>query len=530
MNIIVKNLSYTHPDREILFQNLSFSFNKGEKIALIGHNGSGKSTILRILAGILRPSAGEIIAEQQPYYVPQHFGQYNDLTLSEALGIKKKLDALHAILQGNTETEHFTNLNDDWDIEERGRAALNSRGIGYLTFSRKMDTLSGGEKTKVFLSGIAIHNPAIILFDEPTNHLDWDNRIRLYKYIEMSKAGLLVVSHDRTLLNLLEKIYEIEDQKITVYGGNYEFYKMQKDEKNDALKEQVAEKEKTLRKAKQAARKMEEQKQKLDARGKGKQMQEGTPRIMLNQLRNKAENSTSKLKDVHIDKMANISQELKNLKTQLADTQMLKLEVRNADLHQGKILATAQNVNYQYDEKVLWKTPLNFQMVSGERILISGRNGIGKSTLVKLILGNLVPTTGKLEKNDFRALYIDQEYALIENQLTLLEQLERFNNRHLREHELKILLHRFLFPMDTWEKKCSLLSGGEKMRLLFCCLTVNDNVPDVFILDEPTNNLDIQSLGIVTSVVKQYQGTVLLISHDRYFIDEIGVDKEITLI
>lgn len=161
-------------------------------------------------------------------------------------------------------------------------------------------------------------------------------------------------------------------------------------------------------------------------------------------------------------------------------------------------------------------------------VLIQGDNGSGKTTLLKLITGQLPPRSGSLIRADFSSIYIDQEYSIVRNDRTVYEQAQAFNERHFQEHEIKTLLNRFLFPHDTWEKSCGKLSGGEKMRLAFCCLMISNQTPDLFILDEPTNNLDIQSIEIITSMVRAYRGTILLISHDAYFIRELGIHQIIT--
>lgn len=529
MSIIINNLSYLHPDKEVLFENFNFSIPTGSKIALIGKNGSGKSTLLRIISGSLAPSSGEIVYSAIPHYIPQHFGQYNDQTVAEVLGVEQKMDALHAILAGDTDERYFNELNDDWTIEERVHKAFDTWLITHINLSDPMDKLSGGEKTKIFLAGIEIHTPSIILLDEPSNHLDYEGRQKLYDLIRSSKATILMVSHDRALLNMVTTIYELEKGEVITYGGNYEFYKVQKEENIEALQHKIEEKEKSLRKAKKTNQQMAERKQKLDARGKNKQTGSGIPRIMMNTLRNEAENSAAKVKESHAEKINTLNKDLKELRENAFDMQQLKVYLKNTALHVGKVIIDAQNINYRFDEKMIWETPLSFQIVSGDRFQITGKNGAGKTTLIRLILDQLQPTDGVLKRVSVNSLYIDQEYSLINPEKTVVEQLEQFNDHHLEEHELRVRLHHFLFPADTWNKPCAQLSGGEKMKLLFCCLSMKENMPDLLILDEPTNNLDIQSLDIITQVVKNYQGTVLVVSHDRYFIEEIEVTKTIAL-
>ena len=184
MSFIIKDLSYIHTDKEILFSHLHLSINSGDKIALTGNNGCGKSTLMRILAGDLSPSSGTVLRPEHLYYVPQHFGQYDRQTIAQALGISHKLSALHAILSGDAAEAHFNTLNDDWTVEERAQAALDSWGLGGIPLSRPMEGLSGGEKTRIFLAGMELHNPTAILLDEPTNHLETDGNVCITCYDE----------------------------------------------------------------------------------------------------------------------------------------------------------------------------------------------------------------------------------------------------------------------------------------------------------------------------------------------------------
>lgn len=530
MSIIIKDLSYTHTDKEVLFSNLNLIINSGEKTALTGNNGCGKSTLMRILAGEASPGTGSVHCSGHLYYVPQHFGQYDDRTVAQVLGIDHKLTALHAILNGDTAEEHFARLDNDWNIEERTQAVLHAWHLNGISLLRPLEGLSGGEKTRLFLAGMELKEPDTLLLDEPTNHLDTAGRKRLYDFVHRTSATVLVISHDRTLLNLLPAICELSRNGLACYGGNYDFYKEQKEVHRNALQQQLEEKEKALRLARKTAREMEERKARQNTRGEKASIKKGIPRILLGGLKNHAENSSSKLSNVHAEKTDKIQQEITNLKGSLPQTNKLKTDFNASALHIGKILVTAQNINFHYPDSNtnLWTVPLNFQLRNGNRFCIKGDNGSGKTTLLKLITGELTPTGGTIERADFTYIYLDQEYSLIQNEYTVSEQAEAFNLRHLPEHETKTILNRYLFPQDVWNKPCSKLSGGEKMRLAFCCLMIADNTPDLFILDEPTNNLDIESIEIITATICNYQGTVLAVSHDRDFLKETGIEQEIS--
>ena len=287
--------------------------------------------------------------------------------------------------------------------------------------------------------------------------------------------------------------------------------------------------EKALRKAKEKERETLERQQKLDSRGKKKQEKSGVSRIMMNTLRNNAENSTSKLKSVHAEKIDGISQELQALRLGLPDIDKMKFGFDNSALHKGKTLFRAKDINFTFHKQPLWKHNLNFEITSGERISLQGLNGSGKTTLIKIILGKLEPQTGTVYRANSRTVYIDQDYSLINGHLKVYEQAQQFNISALEEHEVKIRLNRFLFTKEFWDKPCNTLSGGEKMRLVLCCLTIQSQSPDIIVMDEPTNNLDIQNIEILTAAINEYQGTLVVVSHDDYFLEEISIERTIDL-
>lgn len=315
-----------------------------------------------------------------------------------------------------------------------------------------------------------------------------------------------------------------------MYGGNYDFYLQEKEKQLNALNNRLIEKEKELRKIKKVERETMEKQQKHDIRGEKQNRKKGIPRIMMGNLKSQAQRTSAKLKEIHRDKIQIVNKDLIQLKNSIPDFNNLKLNINNADLHKGKILVDAEGINFGYTSHFLWKYKLNFQIISGYKYLIKGDNGSGKTTLIRLILGDLIPTIGFIKKNEFTYLYVDQNYSNIKNHLSVYEQILFYNSGNLLECELKTILNWFLFPKETWDKKNKYLSGGEKMRLLLCCLQISNNMPDIIILDEPTNNLDIQSLEILQNAISSYEGTLLVISHDESFIKEIKISTLLELI
>lgn len=528
MSLFIKSLTYIHADKTLLFESLSLNINKGQKASLVGSNGIGKSTLLELAAGNLQPNAGSVTYSEKPWYIPQHLGQYDNYTIAEALEVQDKLHALRSILNGDTAQQHFTDLQDDWDIEEKLNTALHEWGLDHLAPEAVLKDLSGGQKTKVFLAGIQIHQPGIILMDEPSNHLDVSSRQQLYNLVTNSKASILVVSHDRVLLNLLPETFELTKSGIELYGGNFDFYKAQKQEKINALENQLDEKAKTLKQGQQKAKEMAEQRQKKEARGKAAGQTNSLPRIVAGGLKSKAEQSTAKMMDAHQDKVAGMADNLRNIRLQLQQQQVLKIDIGTSDLHQGKMLVDATNITFGYTDTMLWE-PLTFQIRSGDRVRLEGNNGSGKTTLLKIITGSLEPHNGSIQRVPFTYLYLDQDYTMIDSGLTVYEQVLNYNGRGLQEHELKSLLIYSQFDREMFNRKCTGLSGGEKMKLSLCCLAVSNHTPDMLILDEPTNNLDVQSLDVLSATVRDFTGTLIVISHDQYFIDDISIDKRIVV-
>ncbi len=529
MSILVNALSYVHANGDPLLHTISFSVASGQKAALVGNNGVGKSTLLEIIAGQRQPATGEVVLSGKPYHVPQHLGQYDAYTVAEVLGVAEKLKALRAILSGDATEAHFTTLADDWELEERLQAAFAYWHIKTLDAEQTLQGLSGGEKTKVFLAGLLLHAPGIILLDEPTNHLDRTSRQQLYDWLSQSRATVLVVSHDRTLLNQLDTTLELGKGHLDVYGGNYDFYQEQKQIQREALKAQADEHEKSLKQAQQKARDLAEQRQKKESRGKAQGLKQALPRIISGGRKAQAEQSTAKLKEVHHEKLQDLSGQLRSVRTQLHQAQPLHLILESSDLHPGKLLIEAEELNQRFEEEMLWKEPLQFQIRSGDRIRIQGSNGSGKTTLLKLVTGQLNPSQGTVARADFSYVYLDQEYSLLADELTVFEQTQGFNNRQLLEHDLKNLLYQHQLPQQTWDRPCHSLSGGEKMKLTLCCLYVSQNRPDLLLLDEPTNNLDLNSQQIFMRAVKDFRGSLLVISHDEHFVDAIRATRTLSL-
>jgi len=534
MYIKLNNISYSHTNKENLFSNLSFAISHN-KIALIGDNGTGKSTLLKIIAGELNIDAGSIVREGSLVYFPQDFSIYNNKTVAEVLSVKEKLSSLEKILSGISNQNDYEILNDEWDLPERINEIFREAKLSDIALDRKFDTLSGGEKSRLLFASLLLNKPDFALLDEPTNHLDRESRTLLYSLIKNYKRGLLVVSHDRELLNLMNEINELSSKGIRSYGGNYDFYKEQKEIETEAaqntyeaLNQQYIKsvKEKTAALEKQAKR---------SAAGKKKMEAGGIPKIAKNYLQDSSMKTLSRLKKSHLQKTDEIETKLSGAKENLEKPNAINIDLNSKDIPSQKMILEVKDLNFRFENtgNFLWKDNINFVISGAERWGIAGTNGSGKSVLLKLILGKLRPSAGEIKLYSRNSAFLDQDVEILDNELSIYENLKNYSAKlseeKIPEHELRIRLARFLFRGEDAFKKVNLLSGGEKIRAGLACIMAPGNSPDLLVLDEPSNNLDLKSIMELTDTLNSYKGAMLIVSHDKQFLNEIQISKQLLI-
>jgi ATPase subunit of ABC transporter with duplicated ATPase domains len=534
MHIKLNNITYSHADKEKLFSNLSLSVSDN-KTALIGDNGTGKTTLLKIIAGEANPDSGNIIREGNIVFFPQDFSIYNNKTVAEVLYVKEKLVSLEKILSGNSSEADYEILNDEWDLNERITEIFSEAKLEAISLDRKFDTLSGGEKSRLLFASLLLNKPDFALLDEPTNHLDYESRNILYSLIKQYKRGLLVVSHDRELLNLLDEIIELSSKGIRTYGGNFEFYKEQKRIETeaahntyDALNLQYTKsiKEKNAVLEKQAKR---------SAAGKKKLESGSIPRIAKKKLQDNSMKTISRLKNSHSQKTEEIKNKLSQAKENLENENSIIIDTSSLHIPTKKKILDVTDLNFKFHEteNYLWKEDISFGISGNERWSISGINGCGKTVLLKLITGELIPSEGQINRHNSSIAFLDQNVDILERELTVYENLKKYSDKNsetkISEHELRIKLARFLFRGADAFKKVKYLSGGEKMRAGIACILASGNSPELLILDEPSNNLDLKSLEELTSAINQYNSALLIVSHDKQFLDDLKIEKELVI-
>ncbi len=521
-------VSWRTPGNDLVLDSVHLTLGR-EKTGLVGDNGSGKTTLVRILAGTLMPTSGTVSRGGSVAFLPQDFAPLAGQSVVGVLGVQEKLRALARLTAGHGQPGDLELLDDDWTLEERVAAELHRLGLSHLDLDRHVASLSGGETTRVVLAGLFLRSPDLILLDEPTNNLDHDSRQALYAALRTWSGGLLVVSHDRELLGLMDRIVELSPLGLRIYGGNFELYTAQRDaeaaaaqrERDDAVKEV-----RNLRREAQAARERQERR---SSRGKKNAEKGGIPRIMLNYLRDSSDRTSARQEGTFEDRIQGARDAQAAAQARLDERPELNVELSPVDLPAGKAVLELQDVCFQYEGA---SRPLldavNLRITGPERVALVGPNGSGKSTLFRLIQGEVQSTSGHVALGVERVSCLDQTAALLDRNRSVLENFQAYNPG-LSETTCRLTLARFLFRTDAVHRLAGTLSGGERLRAALACVLTGVDPPQLLLLDEPTNHLDLTSLANLEQALRQYTGALLVISHDQVFLNNVGVQRRLEL-
>jgi len=522
-------LGYRLPDGRFLFNHLNFSFS-AVRAGIVGANGIGKTTLLEILVGAREPSIGAVNRGGRVSYLPQQARFGSSATVVDAINLAGQFVALERVERGEGSLDDFDLVADRWDLRERIGQLFSTLGVSHITLDRRVDSLSGGELTRVRIAGLLLEEPDFLVMDEPTNHLDLSARESVYDLIASWKKGLIVVSHDRRLLALLDQIAELNANGLRFYGGDYEFYREQRDVERDASEQTLQSAQQRLKEAKSIAQRARERQQRRLANSGRNSFKRNLAPIVAGNWRRAAEMTSARINDRHQRKVDHAKQEFDGARKNLPIELQIAVDLERSKVPSNKRMIELFEVNYQYPnaDRPLWKESLSLEVIGPERIWLKGANGTGKSTLIDLICGGKRPTEGVVRIGAERIGALDQRMSALDDSLTLLENLKRAAPMRT-ERELRSLLGRFLFIRDAALKPASVLSGGERMRAGLACLIGADQAPEILIADEPTNNLDLPSAEELVSALRNFGGVLIVVSHDTTFIEEVGIGRVIDL-
>ncbi|NED52184.1 ABC-F family ATP-binding cassette domain-containing protein [Micromonospora aurantiaca] len=526
--IVCSNLTFSWPDDTPVFQDLSFTLGGG-RTGLVAPNGAGKSTLLKLIAGEHRPTAGSITVDGVLGYLPQSLPLAAGLTVAEVLEIAPLIAALHAIEAGDADEKHFTTIGSDWDIEERTRAQLDRLGLGDLAFDRRLDTLSGGQVVSLGLAAQLLKQPDVLLLDEPTNNLDLDARHRLYDVLEQWNGCLLLVSHDRALLDRMERIAELDRGEVRFHGGNFTSYEAAVRAAQEVAEKNVRSAEQELKREKRELQEARERAARRAGNAARNLKNAGLARIVAGGLKRDAQVAAGKANEMHSGRLDDARARLDEAERALRNEKTITVELLATTVPAGRTLLTAERVRVRHGERSLFAADgVDLTIRGPERIALLGANGAGKSTLLRLIDGDLAPESGRITRAEGRIAYLSQRLDLLDLDRTVAENLAVFAPQAPDAQRMN-LLARFLFRGPRAHLPVGVLSGGERLRATLACVLGAEPAPQLLLLDEPTNNLDLVSVGQLESALNAYRGALLVVSHDERFLAAINVGRWLRL-
>jgi ATPase subunit of ABC transporter with duplicated ATPase domains len=526
--IVCSNLSFSWPDDTLVFTELSFTVESG-RTGLVAPNGSGKSTLLKLIAGVYRPTAGSVSVDGVLGHLPQDLPMAGERTVAEVLGIAPVIRAIDAIESGDADEQHFTTIGNDWDIEERTRAQLDRLGLGGVSLTQRLNTLSGGQVVSLGIAGQLLKRPDVLLLDEPTNNLDVDARHRLYDVLEEWRGCLLLVSHDRTLLDRMDRIAELDRGGVRLYGGGFTDYEEAVRISREAAERSVRTAEQELKREKREMQLARERAERRAGNAARNLKNAGLPRIVAGNLKRSAQESAGRSGRTHAARVDDARTRLDEAGRALRDDQKITLGLPGTRVPAGRTLFLGDGLRVRFGDRELFAGDGADLVIRGpERIALTGPNGVGKSTLLRLVTGDLAPDCGRVQRADGRIAHLTQRLDLLDLDRTVAENLTAFAPG-MAEADRMNLLARFLFRGDRTHLPATVLSGGERLRATLACVLCAEPAPQLLLLDEPTNNLDLVSVGQLVSALGAYEGAFLVVSHDERFLDEIRIDRRLEL-
>ncbi|MEU1534870.1 ABC-F family ATP-binding cassette domain-containing protein [Streptomyces fagopyri] len=522
VSITCTSLSFAWPDGSTVFDDLRIAFGPG-RTGLVGVNGSGKTTLLKLIAGELTPADGTVRVAGDVGYLPQNVTLDTGLRVDEALGIAATRAALHAIEAGDAAAEHFEAVGDDWDVEERALAMLGELGLGHVELDRTIGEVSGGESVLLRLAALLLRRPDVLLLDEPTNNLDLYARRRLYAAVEAWSGVMVVVSHDRELLDLVDQIADLRAGEVTWFGGNFSAYEEALAEEQEAAERMVRVAGADLRKQK---RELVDAQVKLARRKRyGQKMndQKREPKIVMGARKRAAQESAGKHRIMHEERLAEAKERFDDAVEAVRDDDEIRVDLPYTAVPPGRTVLTLENLELRYGARVAGM----FDLRGPERIALIGRNGAGKTTLLRTIAGELAAVSGEA-RTHVPTRFLPQRLDVLDDGLTVAENVARFapdatNNR------IRARLARFLFKGARADQPAATLSGGERFRAALAALMLADPAPQLLMLDEPTNNLDMASVRQLTTALDSYEGALIVAGHDVPFLESIGITRWLVL-
>jgi ATPase subunit of ABC transporter with duplicated ATPase domains len=522
-SISVSHLAWSTPDGHAVLDDLTVDFGQ-EKAGLVGRNGVGKSTLLRLLTGEIAPARGSIRIQGTIGTLRQIVQVGPDETVADLLGAAAGLALLRKAEAGDATMDELAEA--DWTLETRAAEALMQLGLA-VPLDTPLLALSGGQRTRATLAGAVFAGPDILLLDEPTNNLDQEGRRAVRELLHGWRAGAIVVSHDRELLETMNAIVELTSLGASRYGGNWSQYRERKAIELAAADHDLATAERRRTELARKAQLTAERQQRRDAAGSRKAARGGMPRILLGARREQAEKSGAGHVRLAERQRGEAERAVADAKGRIEVLAPLSVTLAPTGLAPSRVVLELDRVTSGYEAGRPILSGLSLVITGPERIAVTGANGSGKSTLLRLVNGDLAPWSGRVALHTAVALF-DQRLGILRAGDTIAENFARLNPG-VDENGCRAALARFQFRAEAADRRVGTLSGGQMLRAGLACVLGSPTPPPFIILDEPTNHLDIESIAAVEAGLRAYDGALLVVSHDAAFLDGLGVTRRVEL-
>jgi ATPase subunit of ABC transporter with duplicated ATPase domains len=517
--LTLSNLSAATPDGRPLFHDLTLSVG-AERIGLVGRNGSGKSTLLHIIAGDALPLSGTIRRTGTVGQLAQLWHEGD--SVAEALAVHEPLSILTRIETGDGTAADFDAA--DWTLPVTIDAALADVGLDGTALERPMGSLSGGERTRIGMARLAIAKPDLLLLDEPTNNLDAEGRAAIEHWIAGWRGGLLVASHDRALLETMDRIVELSPIGNRIVGGGWSAFAAARDAERALAEAERTRTDAALRTTRLAAQSAREAKDRRDKAGRAFAAKGSEPKILLGRQAERAENSSGHGRRLAERQIEEAVQARASAQTRVEVLTPLTIDLPATGLPSQAEILSIERATVAYGDRQFG--PWSLTIRGAERVALTGRNGAGKSTLLRLAKGELAPASGSVRRRADRIAMLDQHVGLLDAADTIVGNLRRLHPT-LDEEAVYAACARFAFRNRDAQRIVDTLSGGERLRAGLAAALSGPQPPWLLILDEPTNHLDIESIEVLERALQGFDGALLVVSHDDRFLNAIGIERSV---
>jgi ATPase subunit of ABC transporter with duplicated ATPase domains len=522
-SITLSNLSWSTPDGATLFTDLDLTFG-AERAGLVGRNGVGKTTLVKLISGALHPQSGSIAVDGSLGVLSQAVQIGDAETVGDLFGVTAALAPLRRAEAGAATVEELAEA--DWTLEARIASALARVGLEAAP-DTPLVTLSGGQRTRAGLAALIFGEPDFLILDEPTNNLDRDGRRAVIELLAGWRAGAIVVSHDRELLDSMDAIVELTSLGAQRYGGNWSHFRARKALELTAVEHDLADAEKRVAEIARSTQATAERKARKDGAGKRKAARGDMPRIMLGGLKERAETTGGENASLAERRRAQALEDAASARRKIEVLQPLSVKLPPTGLPANKVVLRMEGVSAGYRPGQPVIRDLSLTITGPERIAVTGPNGCGKTTLLSLVTGARPPSAGTVQLMTPFAM-LDQRAGLLDAPLSIRDNF-RAINPDADENACRAALARFMFRAEAALQPVSSLSGGQLLRASLACVLGGTLPPPLLVLDEPTNHLDIGSIEAVEAGLRAYDGALMVVSHDETFLGAISISRRLEL-